>query len=126
LVFQPLSLDYINESFIGNANYVSLFFTGRQTKNRKRAIVLSQVLSDDVNIGYEELTSEQIVKVNGEEVADLTDLVEKVEATTEPIVQFESCDDDVIILPSPVNPAAQVANERICSRYALSSDRYLE
>jgi hypothetical protein len=127
LVFQPLSLDYINYSYVGDdPTFLSLFDSGHQSKDQKRAIILSQVLSDKVNVGYEELESERIVKVNGEVVADLTDLVQKIEATKEPTVRFESCDDDVIILPSPVNPAAQVANERIRSRYALSSDRYLE
>lgn len=126
LVFQPLSLDYINYTNAENPNFVSLYFLGRQKKDWRRAVVLSQVLSDNVNVGYEALVSEKIMKVNGENVVDLTDLVQKVESTTEPTVTFATCCDDAIILPSPANPEAQIANERIQSRYALGSDRYLE
>lgn len=127
LVFQPLSLDYINKAKGGmNPVYVALYYNGLQRKDWKEAIVLSQVLSDQVNVGYEGLVCEKILKVNGENVVDLVDLISKIESASESTVLLECCCDQVIILPSPNNPDAKVANERICQNYCLSRDRYVE
>lgn len=126
LVFQPLSLDYIE--FTGGINpfYVTLFYNGLQTKEWKQAIVLSQVLSDKVNVGYESLCGEKIMRLNGERVVDLVDLVRKMEACQEPTLRLETCCDQVIMLPSPHHPDAKQANERIVQNYLLGSDRYLD
>jgi hypothetical protein len=127
LVFQPISLDFINQTNMGgNPVFTSLYMNGLQRKDWRRAIVLSQILSDQVNVGYEGLVCEKILKVNGEGVVDLADLISKIESTTDPTIQLECCCEQIIILPSPANPDATIANERIFQSYAVSKDRHIE
>lgn len=138
LVFQPLSLDYLDALGGYSAALADLLFSGKQSEDRRQAVVLSQTLSDSVNIGYEVLENKLIEKVNGESVRDLNDLVEKVEKMAkekegegdqggegEPLLRFETADADVIIVPAPGSPDAREAHERILDRYKVGSDRFL-
>jgi len=129
LVFQPLSLNYM-DSFVWRSIFAvgdphsHLLWEGKQSEDRIQVVLLTQTLSDEINVGYEEFRDEEIKKVNGHSVRDLKDLIEKVESTTDPIVCFETGHGDKVIVPSPAN--ARDANERILSLYNIGSDRCVD
>jgi S1-C subfamily serine protease len=129
LVFQPLSLDFIESGLNGsgqNPHFFSILSTNWPTEDRLEVVVFTQALSDRVNVGYEELVEERIEKVNGEKIRDLKDLVEKIEKTTDQVVVLETCCECKIILPSTKSIEAIEANRRILSRYSIQTDRWLE
>lgn len=98
------------------------------TKDWRQVVILSRVLSDEVNVGYEQLCLEQIKKINGKNVPDFAFLVESIEETPTdtPYIVLETCCGEQIILPSPSNPEAVAANERIRKHYHINVDRRME
>ena len=127
LVFQPLSSDYLDAIDGDSPTLTALFYAGRQKEDRLEVVVLSQTLSDKVNIGYETIVDAPIASVNGQKVRDLQDLVDKIEAATESFLRINTAEDqDVIVVPSPKNTESAKANKRILSRYKVTHDRCLD
>ncbi|CAH9072988.1 unnamed protein product [Cuscuta epithymum] len=92
-------------------------------KPGQQLVILSQVLMDDINTGYERLAELQVKKVNGVEVENLKHLRQLVEDCSKENVRFDLDDERVIVLN---NDAAKVATCRILKRHripcAISSD----
>lgn len=127
LVFQPLSYDYLDAVDGFSPTLTALFYAGHQKAERLEVVVLSQTLSDKVNVGYENIVNAPIKTVNGQSIRDLQDLVDKIEAETEPFLRIYTADDqDVIVVPSPKHQDSAEANKRILSRYKIVRDRCLE
>ena len=77
LLFQPLSLEYL-QSWGGDlkdapTHLVELYYDGVSGPDRKEVVVLSQVLSDDCNVGFtfDSVGLDYVQTVNGEKVADM-------------------------------------------------------
>ncbi|OEL29975.1 Protease Do-like 10, mitochondrial [Dichanthelium oligosanthes] len=92
-------------------------------KAGEQLVVLSQVLMDDINVGYERLAELQVKKVNGVEVENLKHLCSLVEGCTEENLRFDLDDERVIILKYQ---NARLATSRVLKRHripsAMSSD----
>ncbi|CAN6360081.1 unnamed protein product [Urochloa humidicola] len=92
-------------------------------KAGEQLVVLSQVLMDDINVGYERLAELQVKKVNGVEVENLKHLCSLVEGCTEENLRFDLDDERVIILKYQ---NARLATSRVLERHripsAMSSD----
>ena len=63
-----------------------------QTVDGEQPVVLSQILMDKVNYGYEGLTPCEVVKFNGERVINLAHLMEMVLACKDRFLRFELSD----------------------------------
>jgi hypothetical protein len=64
---------------------IRLLYHGKNYLNQIReVIVLTMVLVDHLNVGYDEVVGEIITHVNEQPVLDLVDLVEKIESVTRP------------------------------------------
>ena len=127
LVFQRLSMKYIDQETPGFPHYERLVNNSKlMTKDWRQVVILSKVLSDEVNVGYEYLRLEQIKKINGRNVPDFTFFVEAVESTETPTIVLETCCGEQIILPSPTNPESAIANKRIMENYHVGVDRRME
>lgn len=99
------------------------------TKDWRQVVIISKILSDQVNVGYEMLRLEQIKKINEEVIPDIGTLVEKIESKKSdnaPYFCLETCCGEQIILPSPGNPEAVEANKRIMANYHIGKDRQME
>ena len=52
---QPRKYDYLESIEGASSTLTHLYYSGRQTEERLEVVVLSQTLSDEVNVGYEAL-----------------------------------------------------------------------
>ncbi|XP_022965463.1 protease Do-like 10, mitochondrial [Cucurbita maxima] len=86
-------------------------------KPGEQLVILSQVLMDDINAGYERLAELQVKKVNGVEVENLKHLCQLVD-NSEDSVRFDLDDDRVIVLNYEM---AKVGTSRILKRHRIPS-----
>ncbi|KAJ4810393.1 protease Do-like protein [Rhynchospora pubera] len=92
-------------------------------KPGEQLVILSQVLMDDINTGYERLSELQVKKVNGVEVENLKHLCRLVEGCQDESLKFDLDEGRVIVLNYK---NAKLATSRILKRHriptAMSSD----
>ncbi len=123
LVFQVLTRDFLStwDSWWDKApkEFLHLYYSGNRTPERQEVVVLSQILADEINVGYEHLYSESIVAVNGRMPRDMIHFVELVESTRG-LIELRVSSDGVIVLDSE---AALAATQRILDRYRIARDR---
>ena len=86
-------------------------------------VVLSMVLGDEVNIGYNRLIARELEQVNGKKIRNLKELVETVEKCKDEYITFTFAEDLPVILN--LNHLRE-ANPRILKRYRVPADRYLK
>ncbi|KAK6156434.1 hypothetical protein DH2020_010682 [Rehmannia glutinosa] len=123
LVFIPLTQPYLHE-------YGEDWYNASPRRLCERAlrelpqkvgqqlVILSQVLMDDINTGYERLADLQVKKVNGIEVDNLKHLQLLVEDSSKENVRFDLDDERVIVLNYN---AAKFATSRILKRHRIPS-----
>ncbi|XP_072966078.1 protease Do-like 10, mitochondrial [Typha angustifolia] len=87
-------------------------------KAGEQFVILSQVLMDDINAGYERLSELQVKKVNGVDVDNLKHLCRLVEGCREESLRFDLDDDRVIVLNYQ---NAKLATSRILKRHRIPS-----
>lgn len=123
LVFQVLSRDFLStwDSWWDKApkEFLHLYYSGNRTPERQEVVILTQVLADEINVGYEHLYSESIVAVNGRMLRDMVDLVRQLESSRG-LVELKTSSDGLIVLDAE---GARGATQRILSRYRISRDR---
>uniref|UniRef100_A0A5B7BGG7 Protease Do-like 10 n=1 Tax=Davidia involucrata TaxID=16924 RepID=A0A5B7BGG7_DAVIN len=128
LVFVPLTQPYLHEYGEDwyNTSPRRLCEQSLRELPRKageQLVILSQVLMDDINAGYERLAELQVKKVNGVEVDNLKHLRQLVEDCSEESLRVDLDDERVIVLNYHL---AKIATSRILKRHripsAISSD----
>ncbi|CAM8930950.1 unnamed protein product [Rhodiola kirilowii] len=87
-------------------------------KPGQQLVILSQVLMDEINTGYERLAELQVKKVNGVEILNLKHLRQIVENCDQENVRFDLDDERVIVLNYSM---AKVATSRIMKRHRIPS-----
>ncbi|KAG2444359.1 hypothetical protein HXX76_001115 [Chlamydomonas incerta] len=123
LVFVPLTQPYLHEygeDWMNTAprRLYDKAMHGMMQKPRQQIVILSQVLVDDVNTGYQQFQTLQVLRVNGTEVLNLGHLKELVEGSAERFVRFELEDERVMVVDRSL---ALDANARIMERYRVPS-----
>ncbi|MEZ4368810.1 MAG: trypsin-like peptidase domain-containing protein [Kofleriaceae bacterium] len=82
LVFQVLSRDFLAtwSDWWNKApkEFLYYYYMGQRSAALAEVVILTQVLADDVNLGYGHLANEAIVKVDGVVPRDMVDLVERI------------------------------------------------
>ncbi|PON38303.1 hypothetical protein PanWU01x14_313620 [Parasponia andersonii] len=128
LVFIPLTQPYLHEYGEDWYNTSPRRLCERALrelpkKAGEQLVILSQVLMDDVNAGYERLAEMQVKKINGVEIENLKHLCQLVENNREENVRFDLEDERVIVLNYT---SAKIATSKILMRHripsAMSSD----
>ncbi|HLU68395.1 MAG TPA: trypsin-like peptidase domain-containing protein [Kofleriaceae bacterium] len=123
LVFQVLSRDYLAtwDSWWDKApkEFLHLYYSGSRTPERHEVVILTQILADEINVGYEGLYSESVVAVNGRMPRDIADFVRMVEASRG-MLEIRTSSDSFIVLDAE---RARAANPRILERYRIARDR---
>lgn len=123
LVFQPLTRDYLS-TWSGwreeaPPELLQLYYSGMRTEERQEIIVLNQVLSDEINVGYTDLDFEWIARINGHQPRDMVDLVRRVDLA-EGVLEIETSSGSLIMLDSV---AVKARTAQILERYHVPSDR---
>ena len=86
-------------------------------------VVLTQVLGDEVNVGYQNFDSMVLDSINGKKVHNLREVVELVESCKDEYITFEFEGD----IPVTLNIGKlRAATPAILDRYHITSDRFFE
>jgi S1-C subfamily serine protease len=123
LVFQTLTRDFLTtwDKWWNKApkEFLYYYYSGTRTADRDEVVILTQILADEINVGYGHLYNEAIVAMNGTMPKDMVDFVKRLEAATG-IVEIQTSSGGVIMLDAA---EAATAKERILDRYRIPRDR---
>ena len=129
LVFQPLSNAYLKSwgaDWRRRAPFRLYYYnTLPQTKERPSLVLLSQILPDAYNLGYQEYRFLTVDKVNGVVIAKLDDLRQALEKPRDGFHTIELMEGDT--LRRMVLDAAELekATQRVLTRYGIEKDHVL-
>jgi len=107
--------DWYNQS-PRKLSYKALY--GELEKETHEVVILSHILVDEINYGYNNCTNLEVLKFNGVKIENLRHLVELVENNKEPYTRFDLDDYGLIIMESK---AAATANQRILDKHYVPS-----
>jgi len=96
---------------------------GDLENENQEIVILSYVLVDEINFGYNALTNLEVIKFNGTKIDNLKHLVEMVENNKQPYVRFDLDESMVIIMETA---AVEQANLRILSNHYVPSSKSLD
>ena len=116
LIFEPLTDIYINNSPIKLPEDVDSI---QGLQNKTELVVLVRVLSDDVNIGYNNYYDAIITRVNGESYTDFRDFVRIVKTSDEKFMKFEDIDGNEIVLDTR---QVEKRNPEIFQNYSIDRE----
>ncbi|XP_073009671.1 protease Do-like 2, chloroplastic [Typha latifolia] len=122
LVFTPLSEPLIDEEcedsiglkLLAKARYSLARFKGEEI------VILSQVLANEVNIGYEDMSNQQVIKFNGTAIKNIRHLAHLVDSCKDKYLIFEFEDNLLAVLE---REAAAAASPCILKDYGIPSER---
>jgi len=123
LVFQPLSLDLLRtwDHWWEKAppEFLHEYYSGTRTADRSEVVVLTQILADEINVGYDGFDYTTVVSVNGQRPRDIRHFVDIVEKSDD---ELEIRTSDHCVMAFDVAEAA-AATDRILARYHVPRDR---
>ena len=124
LVFTRLTFSYLL-AFGKNYPPFEIIEKYREMKDSPddNVVVLTQVLGDEVNVGYQNLDAMVLESINGQKVHNLREVTEMVENCKEEYITFEFEGDVPITLNTE---KMRNATPNILERYRIPSDRYFE
>lgn len=123
LVFQTLTRDFLStwDKWWNKApkEFLNYYYLGLRTAEREEVVVLTQILADEINVGYAHLYNEAVATVNGATPRSLADFVARVSAATG-VVEITTTSGGMIMFD-----AGEVAraSPRILDRYRIPRDR---
>jgi len=127
LVFQPLVQNYLRHVELDqNLGFIDLFydlFRGKVLRGRDEVVVLSRVLDDAVNVGYQHLEKKIVDQVNGIKIRNIRELIEVVENDDNAYIFIITRDGVEIVIDREV---LKIRNQKILSRYFISHDRSVD
>ncbi|MBL4624736.1 MAG: hypothetical protein JKY42_06310, partial [Flavobacteriales bacterium] len=81
MVFMPLTKNYYYRFGKNRPKILeSPIYWSVKNKNKKELVILTKVLPDECNVGYHDVTSRIVEKVNGIKIIDFKDFVNKVDS----------------------------------------------
>lgn len=124
LVFVPLTINYLDSWrdwwTAGPRDLVNYVRYGKITKERNEIVVLSFVLADKSNVGYQYVKYQPIIRANGLKLKNLRQLINIIEKHHDKylVLQFRNKAKLVVDLAKQ-----RKATAKILKRYRISSDR---
>lgn len=123
LVFQVLCRDYLStwDTWWEKApkEFLHTYYSGGRTSTKHETVILSQILADQINIGYESFYSESITTVNGKKPRDLRHLVSLIESSKK-TVEIRTSSNALIVMDYK---ETQKRSDDILARYRIERDR---
>ncbi len=123
LVFQALTRDYLTtwDKWWNKApkEFLNYYYLGYRTAEQNEVVILTQILADDINIGYSHLYNEAVATLNGRAPLDMVDFVQSLSAARG-IVEITTTSGGVIMLDAD---EVRKATPRILERYHIPRDR---
>ena len=123
LVFQTLTRDFLTtwDKWWNKAPKEFLFhyYSGVRTADRDEVVILTQILADEINVGYGHLYNEGVQTIDGHMPLDMVDFVKRLIAA-QGIVEIQTSSGGVIMLDAA---EVRAATPRILDRYRIPRDR---
>lgn len=124
LVFQPLVSNLFYDVFdvdcdVGLGDILS-YITEDKVEDIDEIVLLTRVLNDSVNSGYQQISRRVVKEINGERVKNLKQMIKIVESSEEPFLFIRTGDNVELILD---REEVMARTPRILSRYLIASDR---
>ncbi|HEX2687184.1 MAG TPA: serine protease [Kofleriaceae bacterium] len=123
LVFQTLTRDYLTtwDKWWNKApkEFLNYYYLGYRTPEQHEVVVLTQILADEINVGYGHLYNEAVAKLDGQVPRDMEDFVARL-SSAHGIVEIETTSGGLIIFDSD---EVRRATPRILARYHIPRDR---
>jgi S1-C subfamily serine protease len=123
LVFQPLTRDFLAtwSKWWNKApkEFLHHYYAGARTLERQEVVVLSQVLSDEINVGYDDLFNESVVAINGVMPRDMADFVGRLESS-QGMIEIATSGPGVIVFDAA---ATRSVSAQVLARYHIVADR---
>ncbi|MDB6129461.1 MAG: hypothetical protein JWM04_568 [Verrucomicrobiales bacterium] len=127
LVFQPLTDMYLRSwgaDWKRRAPFRLNYYNNEpQTKERPFLVLLSQVLPDSANLGYQDYRFMVVDKVNGKKISVLQDIEEALKNPQNGFQVFEFMKGDNLQKLVMDAGEAKLATERILARYGIEKDK---
>ena len=123
LVFQPLSVNFLRawSDWWDTApkEFLHHYYMGEPTAARRDVVALTQVLADELNVGYEHLYAETVKSVNGSVPHDLAHFAQLVDACSGTI-EIRMSSGALVVFDTSRARGSQAS---ILERYRVPSDR---
>jgi S1-C subfamily serine protease len=123
LVFQALTRDYLTtwDKWWNKApkEFLNYYYLGYRTPEQHEVVILTQILADDINIGYAHLYNEAVATLNGKQPLDMIDFVQSL-SSARGIVEITTTSGGMIMLDAD---EVRKATLRILERYHIPRDR---
>ena len=127
LVFQPLNEPYMRSwgaDWKRKAPFrIAYYDQDKPTPERPALVVLSLVLPDPLNLGYQDYRYLVVEKLNGQKVSRLTDFVEAMKKPVDGFHVFEFGRSDLVRRLVLGAGETDGATERVLARYGIEKDR---
>ena len=123
LVFQTLTRDYLTtwDKWWNKApkEFLNYYYLGFRTATQHEVVILTQVLADEINVGYSHLYNEAIATLNGRAPLDMVDFVAQL-TTARGVVEITTTSGGMIMMDAD---EVRKATQRILTRYHIPRDR---
>ncbi|HUS31706.1 MAG TPA: trypsin-like peptidase domain-containing protein [Kofleriaceae bacterium] len=123
LVFQTLTRDYLTtwDKWWNKApkEFLNYYYLGYRTAEQHEVVILTQILADEINVGYAHLYNEAVATLNGKAPLDMVDFVQQLSAARG-VVEINTTSGGVIMLDAD---EVRKATPRILTRYHIPRDR---
>ena len=123
LVFQTLTRDYLTtwDKWWNKApkEFLNYYYLGYRSAEQHEVVILTQILADEINVGYAHLYNEAVATLNGKQPLDMVDFVEQLSAARG-VVEITTTSGGMIMLDAD---EVRKATPRILARYHIPRDR---
>ncbi len=123
LVFQPLTMNYLFYAIskgIPVVDLISYLRSGRVPEDCSQVVVLTRVLPDAINAGYQFIENEIVISVNDVKVRNMRELIKLLKDSKSPYYRIKLENDMEIVLDRRQIPAC---TEKMKSTYYIERDR---
>jgi S1-C subfamily serine protease len=96
------------------------YFYGEPVDQNEQIIIIIDVLSDEINVGYENFYYEIVIRVNGRNIMKIEDIIESIQSNRETYHVIETEAGEKIILD---RKKARASKNRILKTYDIKHDR---
>ena len=123
LVFQTLTRDYLTtwDKWWNKApkEFLNYYYLGYRSPEQHEVVILTQILADEINVGYGHLYNEAIATLDGRVPRDMEDFVARLSGA-HGVVELTTTSGGMIMLDAD---EVRRANPRILARYHIPRDR---
>ncbi len=122
-VFQTLTRDYLTtwDKWWNKApkEFLNYYYLGFRSPEQHEVVILTQILADEINVGYGHLYNEAVAKLDGVVPHDMEDFVARLSAATG-VIEIQTTSGGIIMLDAD---EVRKATPRILARYHIPRDR---